>query len=139
MACEMFELGKAEVIHHGKDVAVFSDGNMLSLAKDVSDMLGEKGISCAVINLRSIKPFDHQTVSRYASECTLKVTLEDNNVNGGMGAYIFQNVCCDNVIHMGWPDEFIPHGKKSELMERYGLTKENIAKCITDKLNEIRG
>lgn len=130
-----FEFGKAEVVRDGEDVVLFSAGNMLSLSLDVADILADKEVSCAVVNLRTLKPFDKETVSQYTKKCRFSATLEDNCVNGGIGAYISQNIRCRDMMHFGWPDEFVPHGKISVLMERYGLSKEKIADKILSELN----
>ncbi len=130
-----FEYKKADVVRDGNDVVLFSAGNMLQLSINVADILDEKGLSCAVVNLRTLKPFDKETVSQYTKKCRLSVTLEDNCVNGGIGAYISQNMRCADMMHFGWPDEFVPHGKISMLMERYGLSKEKIADKILGELD----
>jgi len=53
---KLLEIGKAEVVQHGRDVAIFGLGNMFEIAEEAARKLEEKGISVALINPRWIKP-----------------------------------------------------------------------------------
>ena len=127
--CSDFHIAKADIIKDGTDVAIISVGNMKDVSLDVSEELESEHISTAVINIRTVKPFDKETVERYVSKCRLVVTIEDNVINGGAGSYISREVP-GNYLHIGWPDEFISHGSVGELMKRYGLDKDSVVQKI---------
>ncbi len=60
------EVGKAEVIKDGSDVAIFGLGALLPQASELAAMLEKDGLSAAVINPRFVKPLDKALIERYA-------------------------------------------------------------------------
>jgi 1-deoxy-D-xylulose-5-phosphate synthase len=125
---QVLPIGKAEVIADGSDVAVLGLGPMISLAKDLAAALERDGYSAAVINPRFIKPLDRDVLARYASRVAAFVTFEDHVKMGGFGSAVIEAL--DEmghtvpVVRIGWPDQFIEHGKVDQLRARYGLTAE---------------
>jgi 1-deoxy-D-xylulose-5-phosphate synthase len=121
-------VGKAEIISEGSDVAILGLGQMISLAKDLAAALERDGYSAAVINPRFIKPLDREMLERYASRVAAFVTFEDHVKIGGFGSAVIEALeemgCAVPVVRIGWPDQFIEHGKIDQLRARYGLTVE---------------
>ncbi len=121
-------LGKAEVLIDGSDVAILGLGPMTSLARDLAAALTRDGYSAAVINPRFIKPLDRELLDRYAKRVAAFVTFEDHVRMGGFGAAVGEALeemgHAVPVVRIGWPDQFIEHGKVDELRARYGLTAE---------------
>ena len=120
------EIGRAEVIQDGSDVALFGLGALLPLARQMSVELAGEGLSAAVINPRFVKPLDREVVEQYGRRCGLIVTFEDHVLAGGFGSAVLE-VLADAgiqtpVLRIGWPDEFIEHGKVDALREKYGIT-----------------
>jgi len=122
------EIGKAEVLRDGHDVAIWGLGSMLPEAYRLAEMLEREGLSAAVINPRFAKPIDHAAVAEFAGRCGLFVTLEDHVLAGGFGSAVMESLNAQElatpVVRVGWPDEFIEHGKPEALREKYGLTAE---------------
>src|SRR5580704_4736967 len=122
------EIGKAEVIRNGADVAIFGLGAMLPEAERLAEMLRLEGFSAAVINPRFAKPIDRECVAEFGGRCGLVVTLEDHVLAGGFGSAVMETLneleLQVPVVRVGWPDAFIEHGKVESLRERYGLTAE---------------
>jgi 1-deoxy-D-xylulose-5-phosphate synthase len=123
------EIGVAEVIQDGNDVAIFGLGAMLPEAQRLATMLEHEGLSAAVINPRFAKPIDRECVARYARRCKLVVTFEDHVLAGGFGSAVLETLneleLNVPVVRIGWPDEFIEHGKVETLRAKYGLTAES--------------
>ena len=121
-------IGKAEVLADGSDVAILGLGPMISLARGLAESLEADGYSAAVINPRFIKPLDREVLARYASRVTAFVTFEDHVKMGGFGTAVVEALdemgLSVPVVRIGWPDQFIEHGKIDELRARYGLTAE---------------
>jgi 1-deoxy-D-xylulose-5-phosphate synthase len=119
-------VGKAEVISDGSDVAILGLGPMTSLAKDLAATLERDGYSAAVINPRFIKPIDREMLDRFASRVAAFVTFEDHVKMGGFGTAVVEALeemgHAVPVVRIGWPDQFIEHGKIDQLRARYGLT-----------------
>jgi 1-deoxy-D-xylulose-5-phosphate synthase len=122
------EVGKAEVLRDGTDVAVFALGNMVAEAEKLAKMLEAEGQSVAVVNVRFAKPVDAACIAKYARRCGLLVTMEDHVLAGGFGSAVLETLNEQEidvpVVRVGWPDAFIEHGKVDDLRAKYGLTAE---------------
>ncbi len=124
------EIGKAEVIAPGENprVAIFSLGSMLPVAQELALKLAKEGVAAAVINARFAKPLDVQLVLRYAAQSEVLVTMEDHALAGGFGSAVLEELSraglSTPMVRVGWPDQFIEHGKPDDLRRKYGLTSE---------------
>ena len=121
-------IGKAEVVRDGSDIAIFGLGSMFPEAERLAKMLEAEGHRAAVINPRFAKPVDHDCVALYANRCGLIVTMEDHVLAGGFGSAVLESLnelkIDVPVVRVGWPDQFIEHGKVDDLRMKYGLTAE---------------
>jgi 1-deoxy-D-xylulose-5-phosphate synthase len=123
-------IGQAELLEHtGNDrVAIFSLGAMLPLAREIAGTLASEGIAAAVINARFAKPLDSQMIEQFAGSAEILLTLEDHVLAGGFGSAVLEELnrlgLSTPVVRIGWPDQFIEHGKPEELRKKYGLTAE---------------
>jgi 1-deoxy-D-xylulose-5-phosphate synthase len=123
-------IGKAEVIADPEhaEVAIFGLGAMLPEAVRLAAMLEREGLTAAVINPRFAKPVDRECVEDFGKRCGLIITLEDHVLAGGFGSAVLETVnelkLTVPMVRIGWPDEFIEHGKAEALREKYGLTAE---------------
>jgi len=121
-------IGRAEVLRDGNDVAIFGLGNMVPLAQQTAEQLERDGFSAAVINPRFIKPLDLELLERYARRVGLIITFEDHALMGGFGSAILEALSRMQlnvpVVRIGWPDQFIEHGKVDELRKKYGVSVE---------------
>ena len=119
-------VGKAEVIADGSDVAILGLGTMLPMAVDLATRLNAEGYSVAVINPRFVKPLDREMLGHYARRVAAFVTFEDGVRMGGFGSAVLEVLeemgSSVPVVRIGWPDQFIEHGKPDALREKYGLT-----------------
>ncbi len=125
---EALAIGIAEVLQDGHDIAIFSLGNMLPEAEKLAHELESDGQSVAIINARFAKPIDTDCITRYARQCELLVTMEDHVLAGGFGSAVLETLndaeLNTPVIRVGWPDQFIEHGRVDDLRRTYGLTAE---------------
>jgi 1-deoxy-D-xylulose-5-phosphate synthase len=119
-------VGKAEVIEDGRDVCILGLGPMLSLAKELAVRLEHQGYSVALVNPRFVKPLDREMLELYSRRVAAFVTFEDHVKMGGFGSAVVEALedigVQVPVVRIGWPDQFIEHGKIDELRARYGLT-----------------
>ena len=129
------EIGRAEIVSDGADVALIGLGNMFEMAEKAKLLLEEKGYSVALINPRFIKPLDAEVIKNYAGKCRVLCTFEDHVMLNGFGAAVI-DLLHDSGIHtpverIAWPDEFVEHGKPDTLRELHHLTPEAaVAKVI---------
>jgi len=123
---QVLAIGKAEVIEDGSDVAILGLGPMISLAKELGVRLDRDGYSAAVINPRFVKPIDRDLLETYAGRVAAFVTFEDHVKMGGFGSAVMEALeemgSQVPVVRIGWPDQFIEHGKIDDLRAKYGLT-----------------
>jgi len=124
-----YELGKANVLREGSDVAIFGCGIMVPEALKAADSLKAKGIEASVIDLHTIKPIDTQTIVKFATKCGRIVTAEEHNIMGGMGSAVAEVLVENKPVPMkrvGMMDTFGESGEAKELMKKYGLTSDDI-------------
>ncbi len=128
--------GRAELLGPDGDYALIAAGSMVREALKASDILRESGISCAVYNLRCIKPLQKEFLDGLKYKYKKIVCVEDGCLSGGAGemiaAYLSESKQNPPVFCISWPDKFIEHGSISQLRKRYGLDAEGIAEsCRT--------
>ncbi|HWY92552.1 MAG TPA: 1-deoxy-D-xylulose-5-phosphate synthase [Chthoniobacterales bacterium] len=123
---KLLEIGKAEVVQHGRDVALFGLGNMFALAEETSRLLRTEGISVALINPRWIKPMDTGTLEFFARSVDVICTFEDHVLHNGFGCAVIEHLSeariTTPVVRIGWPDQFVEHGTIPILRKKNGLT-----------------
>ena len=119
-------VGKAEILKDGSDVAILGLGPMTVLARELANRLERNGYSAAVINPRFVKPLDRDLLQEYAQRVAAFVTFEDHVKMGGFGSAVMEALEeMGNklpVVRIGWPDQFIEHGKVDDLRAKYGLS-----------------
>ncbi len=123
-------VGKAEVLAAGSnaatDVAILGLGPMTTLAQELGTRLERGGYSAAVINPRFVKPIDREMLADYAQRVAAFVTFEDHVKMGGFGSAVVEALeemgSRVPVVRIGWPDQFIEHGKVDQLRARYGVS-----------------
>ncbi len=134
-----FELGKANVLTDGNDVAIIACGTLVWEAIKAAEFLKvQKGIKARVINLHTIKPIDYETIVHSAIECGCIVTAEEHQVHGGMGAAVAEVVGKNFPVpieFIGVPDRFGLSGEPEQLMEYFGLTAQTIVNSALRVIN----
>lgn len=126
------EIGKGNVVKDGSDVTIIAVGDMVSESIKAAEMLAEKGISAAVIDMASIKPIDEDLIIRYASKTGCIVSAEDHNVMGGLGSAVAEVTSKNNPVpqeYIGVQNIFGRSGEPVDLKKAYAMTYENIAEA----------
>lgn len=127
-----FEWGKAEVLRQGSDVSIFATGIMTAKALDAAETLAKQGIQAEVINVHTVKPLDEETVIASAKKTGKVVTAEEHSIIGGLGsavAEVLARQCPTKQAFVGVQDSFGESGSPDDLLEKYGLTAEDIVKA----------
>jgi 1-deoxy-D-xylulose-5-phosphate synthase len=137
---KLLEVGKAEVVQHGRDVAIFGLGAMFEIAEEAARRLEEKGISVALINPRWIKPIDTGTLEFFARSVDVVCTIEDHVLHNGFGCAVMEHLHSQMintpVVRIGWPDQFIEHGAVPILRKKYGLTADALVEKVLPLLQK---
>ncbi len=126
-----FEIGKANLLREGKDIAIFACGLQVWDSLEAAKELEKEGISAAVVNMHTIKPADKEMIISQAKKCGLLMSVEDHQITGGLGSAIAE-VLSENfpalLYRVGVRDSFGETGNTAELYKKYGLDKDGIVK-----------
>jgi 1-deoxy-D-xylulose-5-phosphate synthase len=137
---KLLDIGKAEVVKHGRDVAIFGLGNMFEVAEEAARKLEEKGISVALINPRWIKPMDTGTLEFFARSVDVICTIEDHVLYNGFGCAVMEHLHSQMintpVVRIGWPDQFIEHGAVPILRKKHGITADALVEKVLPLLRK---
>lgn len=137
-----FEIGKANVLKEGTDVAIMANGLMVSMALEAAVELAADGISVSVVNVASVKPLDVETIVQVAKQTKAVVTAEEHNIIGGLGSAIAEVLgekLPTPMVRVGLKDTFGESGPPQELLEKYGLTKVDLVKAVHEVLAKKLG
>jgi 2-oxoisovalerate dehydrogenase E1 component beta subunit len=81
-------IGKAAIRRPGDDLTIVTYASMVRLATAVADRLAEEGTSCEVIDLRTLVPFDAETVLESVRRTGKALVVHEDNLTGGFGAEV---------------------------------------------------
>ena len=132
--CGKFTVSEAAVLKKGSDVTILAEGQSVSIALRAAQILAEKNISAEVIDPRTIKPLDFDTVLKSAVKTGNLYTVEENLRRGGMGEMVAAEAKIRGLSFKmsikAIEDKFIEHATISQLNEIYGFTPVQIAEDI---------
>jgi 1-deoxy-D-xylulose-5-phosphate synthase len=137
---ELLEIGKAELLREGGEIAIIGYGSMVLPALDAAKELEKNGIDATVVNARFVKPIDTELILTLAQTSRLIVTVEEAYLAGGFGSAVMEvleeNSMLDSVkvVRMGVPDRIITHGDPNLLRAKYGLDADGIYTKIVETL-----
>ena len=127
-----FTIGKGQVLADGDDVTIIATGLMVDEAIKAKDILAKQGISARIVNMATIKPIDKALIIESAKKTGCIVTAEEHSIIGGLGsavAEVLSEECPTPLVRVGVNDTFGESGPAWELLKKYGLSAENIAKA----------
>ncbi|MPM65521.1 1-deoxy-D-xylulose-5-phosphate synthase [bioreactor metagenome] len=121
------------MLRDGEDLTIVACGLTVAASLKAADILKEKGLSAAVIDMHTVKPLDTELLEKYARKTGRIVTAEEHNIIGGLGSAVCESLSGSfptQVQRIGMEDQFGQSGKAEELLSLYGLTGEGIADKI---------
>lgn len=142
---DFIEIGKAERLTEGKDVAIIAIGSMVDYSLKAAEKLSLEGINCEVINMRFAKPLDTDLLDDIAERHSRIITAEENSLPGGFGSavveYFNDNNYKNDILRIGLPDHFVDHGTQEELHHLLGIDPDGIAEkvksfCSSKRINQ---
>ncbi|WP_118194223.1 transketolase family protein [Albibacterium indicum] len=129
---QKFEIGKAWMVNEGKDVSIIATGHLVWEAIQAGEQLAELGIDAEIINIHTIKPLDEEAIINSIKKTGCVVTAEEHNRLGGLGDSVAQVLVKNHPVpqeYVAVDDSFGESGKPAELMEKYGLSSNDIVKA----------
>ena len=135
---EEIPVGKGRQLHDGNDVAVLSIGPIGNTVEEAIHSLlttHHSPLSVAHYDMRFLKPLDEELLEEVGRRFQKIITVEDGVRNGGLGSAVLEwmndHGYHPQVIRLGLPDDqFVQHGKVSELQHIVGIDKESIIQAI---------
>lgn len=136
-----FEIGKAQVLRDGQDVAIVVCGILVYNALIAAKELAADGIDCMVVNNHTVKPMDEAAVVAAAERCGTVVTVEEHQVHAGMGSRVAEILAQKHPVpieFVGVRDQFGQSGDPAELIEHYGMGTTAIKEAARRALKRKR-
>jgi len=127
-----WEFGKGVTVREGKDLTIIATGHMVYYALEATKILEKEGIDARVINIHTIKPIDHEIITKAAHETGAIVAAEEHNVLGGFGAAVAEVVVQECPVPMelvGIRDLWCSVGPTEEMYEKFELSEPYIAEA----------
>lgn len=125
-----FEIGKAVQIRKGDDLTVIACGEMVAPAVMAAEELADEGIAAQVLDMHTLSPLDHDAILAAARIGPI-ITIEEHNVNGGLGAAVAQITATNMPVSMrtlALPgDENVIAGPSADVFNHYGLNSAGIS------------
>lgn len=131
-----FEIGKAEIVFGFADkpaVAIIGCGPLVHNAILAAAELEKEGIAVRVINNHTIKPMDEKTIIDAAKDAGAIVTVEEHQVQGGMGSRVAEIIaanCPVPIEFIGVQNRFGESGSPSELLKAFGMDVTDIKNAV---------
>lgn len=125
-----FSVGRGDCIAEGTDAALVATGETVWRAMAARAALAEDGISCRVLCMHSIRPFDGAALLQAVRSVRAVVCIEEHSVHGGLGeqcaALLMQEGIRVPFRIMGIPDEYTVTGSQEEILSHYGISPSGI-------------
>jgi len=126
-----FEIGKAITVREGHDLTFIAIGEPTSRALAAADLLASEGLSCRVISMHTLRPFDQQALLSAARETQAIITVEEHSVHGGLGeccaAILMQYGIYTPLKIVGIPDTYTYNGDQFAIFDHYGISADGLA------------
>lgn len=139
-----FKIGRALTIQNGQDVCLISTGVMLSVMIEAARLLAQQGILARVESFHTVKPLDEEKLREIFSGLPLVAVAEEHSRIGGLGGAIAewlvrQEAPRAKLLAFGTDDEFMHEiGSQQYARRKFGLTADNIANQVAEKLKSRR-
>jgi transketolase len=136
-----FEIGKSLIVRNGEDVAFIATGETLVHAMLAAGKLADRGLSCRVISMHTIKPLDSEAILSAGRECRAIISIEEHMVHGGLGeacaSVLLQSGICKPFHIVGIPDEETVAGAQADIFRHYGISMEGLSEVATNLLKQL--
>lgn len=121
---QKFEIGKGQLLQEGTDVTIVACGHLVWKSLQAAQQLQEKGISCEVINIHTIKPLDEEIILKSIAKTKCIVSAEEHQLAGGLGSAVAELLSQKMPVpqeYVAVRDSFGESGTPDQLMAKYHL------------------
>jgi transketolase len=127
------EIGKGMTLIEGGDVTILCCGVLVARAIEAARNMAAEGISVRVVEMHTVKPLDEGLVEQCARETGALVTVEEHSVIGGLGGAVAECVSRTQPVpveRVGIADTFAESGPYADLLDRYGMSVDDICTAV---------
>jgi 1-deoxy-D-xylulose-5-phosphate synthase len=130
------KIGKANLLHQGKDLAILCFGTTLGFAIEVSEEL-----NATVVDMRFIKPLDTTLIDTLTNSHNCLITIEENAIKGGAGSGVNEYLVSKDLLskvkvrNLGLPDFYQDHGVPADMLSEVGISSEGIKLAYQEMLS----
>ncbi len=124
-----FEFGRSIELRDGHALTMVANGLLVAQALIAADTLAKRGVEARVIDMHTIKPLDTAALERASHETGAFVVAEEHMHHGGLGSAVAQALVAGTpapVEYVNLGDRYAESGKPDDLLEKYGMTAQNI-------------
>lgn len=133
-----FKIGNGIKIKNGNDLVIVSTGETVQRAFKACEILEKINISCSLISMHTIKPFDENILLNSISKVKGIITIEEHSVSGGLGEKCASILSQKNINLpfkiLGFPDEYMINGSQKDVLDYYNMSDEKIAKIAQNMI-----
>lgn len=119
-------------------IVIIAIGSMVFPAIEAAKLLEKDKLGVKVVNAKYVKPLDKKLILKAIKGAEKIVTVEEGVLEGGFGSAVLELLAEERinipVMRLGFPSEFIGHGKREQVLDKYGLTAEKICYKIKEEL-----
>jgi transketolase len=130
-----FDPNQAKRLHEGQDVTLVATGFMTRFALDAARQLAKEGVTVDLLHYPSVKPFDAETLIDSAQKTGAVVTVENQNIVGGLGSAVCEVLSEHHPVRvkrLGIPDRFGEVADQDYLFNKHGFGPEHIARACRE-------
>ena len=137
-------IGKAITVRQGRNVCLIGTGVLTAIALDAAKLLEAQGISARVESFHTVKPLDEVRLAEVFAAYPVVATVEEHSKIGGLGGAVAEWLAVQDDMHgkllsFGTDDVFMHEiGSTQYARNKFGLTAENIARTVADRLQSRR-
>ena len=137
-AYQSYTPGKWETLRQGEHACLLASSSILRECLNAADLLEKEGVHTAVVNASTLRPLDEEMLKKLCEKGTPVITVEEHAASGGFGsavaAWCVKHRFPGPADMIALPDDFIPHGSRCVLLERYGLDDKGIAARVREAI-----
>ena len=134
-----FEFRRWRELKKGKENLFIATGSMVKEILDIEDRLKARGIEGTIVNASTLKPLDEkyllECVKEYKNIFVLEEAYEKNSFGSSIMEFYNEKDIDVMIKKIALKEGAIPHGKRSELLEEFGLRGENLIGRIEEKID----
>jgi 1-deoxy-D-xylulose-5-phosphate synthase len=132
---KLFKIGEGEILRQGNDLVLLALGSMVETSLKAAELLKQEGFEATVCNMRFAKPLDENLILEVIQISPFLFTVEEHVLTGGFGSKVLELLERKEIHHVrakrfALPDEFIEHGSRDKLLDRFGLSPEKMTQEI---------